>query len=121
MDRVDILENDLIRRKRAIAQRRHRLEDEQEELARQLGLSKHKDKAELESESTELDSSTVCSPLIRQMGITNYVRYIQQHKYDDDKYALSYNHSLGTPNDYLQHQLDKCVDCLIKYGRMVLP
>jgi len=121
MDRVDILENDLIRRKRAIAQRRHRLEDEQEELARQLEVSKKTAELESESKSTELDGSSVCSPLIRQMGITSYVRYIQQHKHDNDKYALSYNHSLGTPNDYLQHQLDKCVDCLIKYGRMVLP
>jgi len=118
MDRVDILENDLLRRKKELAERRRKLKEEQEELARQFELSKHK--AELESESTELDNPNICSPLIRQMGITSYVRYIQQHKYDNDKYALSY-HSLDTPNDYLAHQLDRCVEYIIKLGKVVLP
>jgi len=119
--RVDILESDLIRRRKELAQRRHRLEDEQKALAEQLGVGVSKHKTELESESTELDSSNVCSPLIRQVGITSYVRYIQQHKYDNDKYALSYNYSLDTPNDYLAHQLDRCVEYIIKLGKVVLP
>ena len=121
MIRVDVLENDLIRRRKELAQRRHRLEDEQKALAEQLGVGVSKYKtAELESESTELGSSTVCSPLVREMGISSYVRYIQQHKYDNDKYALSY-HSLDTPNDYLAHQLDRCVEYIIKLGKVVLP
>ena len=120
MDRVDILENDLLRRKKELAERRRKLKEEQEELARQFGASKKTAELESESKSTELDGSSVCSPLIRQMGITSYVRYIQQHKYDNDKYALSY-HSLDTPNDYLAHQLDRCVEYIIKFGKLVLP
>ena len=114
MTRVDILESDLIRRRKELAQRRHRLEDEQKALAEQLGVGVSKHKTELESESTELDNSNVCSPLVRSMGITAYARYVQQHP-NERMHALS----LDTP-DELQHQLDKCVEYIIKaYGKVL--
>ena len=116
MDRVDILENDLIRIKREIAQRRHKLEDEQEELLNMLKVEKSKAKAK----SIELDSPNVCNPLVSRMGVSAFIRYRERHRYDD-KYALGYNYSLDTSNDCLQHQLDKCTELIIKFGKVVLP